>query len=296
MRDRVLTALSRLAAGSVLVVLVGMLPWLSGRDPARSILRAQYGERDPDPAALAAVRERLRLDDGPVMLFGRWLAGLSRGDLGTSWVSGSPVGPTVWRAFGVSLTLMGVALVVALVVAALLVARGLVRGHAQLRAGGTGAALAAVPEFLLGTVLLLVGAVWLRWAPPFGWSGPAYLVLPALALGIPAGGLLGRLADDALPGAYREPWVRTWRAAGLPGRTLAYGALRRCLPPLFPQVALVVVGLTGGAVAVEVLFSIPGLGRVALGAATAQDLPLLQGAVLMLLALSVTAGALAAAA
>ncbi|MEV0809091.1 ABC transporter permease subunit [Micromonospora sp. NPDC050200] len=295
-RDRALTALFRLAAASALVALVGLLPWWSGRDPARSILRAQYGEREPDTAALAAVRERLRLDDGPLALFGRWLAGLARGDLGTSWVSGHPVAPTVWRALGVSLTLMGAAFTVAVTVGALLAARGLVRGRTRPRAGGTGAALAAVPEFLLGTLLLLAGAVWLRWAPPFGWSGPAHVVLPALALGIPAGGLLGRLADDALPGAYREAWVRTWRAGGLPWPTLAHGVLRRCLPPLLPQVALVIVGLTGGAVTVEVLFAVPGLGRVALGAATAQDLPLVQGAVLMLLAVAVTAGWLAAAA
>ncbi|OKI85149.1 ABC transporter permease subunit [Micromonospora sp. CB01531] len=289
-----LTAASRLAAAAALLALLSVLPWLSGRDPARSILRAQYGEREPDPAALTAIRDRLHLDDGPLTLSRRWLTGLTHGDLGTSWVSGHPVAPTVWQSLAVSLTLMGAALAVALTVTALLTGRRLRHGPTRPRPGGTGAALAAVPEFLLGTLLLLTGAVWLRWLPPFGWSTPAHLVLPALALGIPAGGLLGRLADDALPGAYREPWTRTWRAAGLPWRTLAHGALRRCLPPLFPQLALVVVGLVGGAVAVEILFAIPGLGRVALGAATAQDLPLLQGAVLALLAVATTAGALAA--
>ncbi|TYC21154.1 ABC transporter permease, partial [Micromonospora sp. MP36] len=293
--NHTLTAVSRLAAAAALLTLISMLPWLSGRDPALSILRAQYGEREPDPAALTAIRDRLHLDDGPLALSRRWLTGLTHGDLGTSWVTGHPVAPTVWQALAVSLTLMGAALTVALTIAALLTSRRLLRGHTQPRAGATGAALAAAPEFLLGTLLLLIGAVWLRWLPPYGWSTPAHLVLPALALGIPAGGLLGRLADDALPGAYREPWARTWRAAGLPWRTLAHGALRRCLPPLFPQLALVVVGLVGGAVAVEILFAIPGLGRVALGAATAQDLPLLQGAVLMLLAIAATAGGLAAA-
>ncbi|WP_199561845.1 ABC transporter permease subunit [Micromonospora deserti] len=278
-----------------LVALVGALPWLSRRDPARSILRARDGERDPDPAALAAIREQLRLDDGPLALSGRWLVGLARGDLGLSWVSGRPVAPAVWSALGVSLTLMGAALAVALAVAALLVLRGLWRGGSTQRGGALGAALTSVPEFLLGTALLLVVAVWLRWAPPFGWSGPEHVVLPALAMGIPAGGLLGRLADDAIPGAFREPWVRTWTASGLPRRTIAYGVLRRCLPALFPQLTIVVVGLTGGAVAVEVLFAIPGLGRLALGAAAAQDLPLVQGAVLALALLAGGAGVLAAA-
>ncbi|MEJ3749799.1 ABC transporter permease subunit [Actinomycetes bacterium KLBMP 9797] len=293
-RARVPVALSRLVAVAAVVAAVGALPWLSGRDPARSILRARDGERDPDPVTLAAIREQLGLGDGPWALFGRWLAGLARGDLGRSWVSGRPVAPTVWSALGVSLTLMGAALAVAVVVAALLVLRRLRRGGTAQRPGAVGAALTSVPEFLLGTALLLIFAVGLRWAPPFGWSGPEHVVLPALALGIPAGGLLGRLADDAIPGAYREPWVRAWLAGGLPRRTIAYGVLRRCLPALFPQVTVVVVGLTGGAVAVEALFAIPGLGRMALGAATAQDLPLVQGAVLALAAVAAAAGGLAA--
>jgi peptide/nickel transport system permease protein len=292
---RVLPALSRLAAVAATVGLIGALPWLSGRDPARSILRARDGERDPDPVTLAAIREQLRLDDGPWALLGRWLAGLGRGDLGTSWVSGRPVAPTVVSALGVSLTLMGAALAVAVVVAALLVLRGLRRGATVQRAGALGAALTSVPEFLLGTALLLAFAVGLRWAPPFGWSGPQHVLLPALALGIPAGGLLGRLADDAIPGAYREPWARAWTAAGLPRRTVAYGVLRRCLPALFPQLTVVIVGLTGGAVTVEALFAIPGLGRLALGAATAQDLPMVQAAVLALAAVAALAGTLAAA-
>ncbi|TDC85430.1 ABC transporter permease subunit [Micromonospora sp. KC606] len=289
-----LATCSRLVALLALLALVGALPWLSGRDPARSILRAQYGESVPDPAALAAIREKLRLDDGPLVLFGRWLAGVLRGDLGTSWVTGTPVAPTVWSALGVSLTLMGAALAVALVVAALLVLRGLWRGRTTRRGGALGAALTSIPEFLLGIALLLVVAVWLEWADPYGWSAAHHAVLPALALGIPAGGLLGRLADDAIPGAFREPWVRTWATGGLPRRTIAYGVLRRSLPALFPQFTIVVVGLTGGAVLVEVLFAIPGLGRLALGAAAAQDLPAVQGAVLALAVLAAAVSVLAA--
>ncbi|TDB76924.1 ABC transporter permease subunit [Micromonospora sp. KC723] len=288
-----LAVCSRVVALAALLALVGALPWLSGRDPARSILRAQYGESIPDPVALAAIREKLRLDDGPLVLLGRWLTGLLRGDLGASWVTGAPVAPAVWSALGVSLALMGAALAVALVVATLLVLRGLWRGHTTRGGGALGAALTSIPEFLLGTALLLVMAVWLDWAEPYGWSGPQHVALPALALGIPAGGLLGRLADDAIPGAFRESWVRTWTSGGLPRRSIAYGVLRRSLPALFPQFTIVVVGLTGGAVAIEQLFAIPGLGRLALGAAAAQDLPVVQGAVLALAALAVVAGILA---
>ncbi|GGQ31097.1 ABC transporter permease subunit [Streptomyces roseolilacinus] len=271
---------------------VGLLPWYSGRDPALTVLRARSAEQEPTPEALAAIRADLGLDAGPVALLADRASGLLRGDLGTSWVSGTDVLPSVTAGLQVSLGLMGAALAVALAVAAALVAPVLVRGRGT--SGMVAAMLAAVPEFLLATVLLVVGGVWLGWFPTAGWKGPVHLVLPAVALGVPAGGLLGRLAADALPAVLDERWAELWRAAGVTRARVAGGALRRVLPPLVPQFGLVVVGLTGGAVAVETIFAVPGIGRTALGAARSQDLPLLQGAVLALLLLGLLVGGAAA--
>lgn len=285
---------SRAGALAAMIALVGLLPWLSGRDPAWSVLRAQTAEGEVSPEALAAVRERLGLDAGPLGLLGQWLAGLVSGDAGTSWVSGKPVLPGLLGSLGVSLTLMGGAIAVALVVAAMLAARVLSdasRGEVRHRSGASAAMFTAVPEFVLGSGLMVVFAVWLRWAPPYGWAGPQNLVLPAVAMGVPAGGLLGRLLHDALQSAAAEPWTRTWLVLGGGRATIAMGVLRRALPALLPQLALVVVGLLGGAVAVEELFAIPGVGRLALGAALSQDLPTLQAALLALLVLGVLAGA-----
>ncbi|MDJ1135822.1 ABC transporter permease subunit [Streptomyces iconiensis] len=285
-----------LAAAGVLAV-VGLLPWLTRTDPARTILHARYADREPTPGALDAIRAGTGLDAGPLRLLGDWLAGAVRGDFGTSWVSGQPVAPDVLSALGVSLSLMGVSLAVAVLVAAALSFRTLsagARGPAarprRTRAGAVGALLAALPEFLLAAVFATVFAVQLGWFPALGWGGAATAVLPALAMGIPAGGLLGRLLDDALPGAFAEPWVRTAFACGLPPAHVARQALRRVLPPLLPQFGFVMVGLTGGAVTVETLFSIPGLGGTALSAALAQDLPVLQACVLALLALGLAVG------
>lgn len=181
---------------------------------------------------------------------------------------------------------------VAAVVAAPTVLRG-DRAAVTHRHGTPAALLAALPEFLIGTVLLIVVAVWLRWAPPYGWQGWHFAVLPSLAMGIPAGAILGRLLDEALPGALAEPWVRTWNGAGFRRGVLGRAAVRRSLPALIPQVALVMVGLLGGAVTVEVLFAVPGLGRTAVGAASAQDVPVVQACVLVLLLLGVAAGGVA---
>ncbi|MEU4562919.1 ABC transporter permease subunit [Actinoplanes sp. NPDC023936] len=286
-------ALSRAGAVLAVVALVGLLPGLSGRDPALTVLRGRSAEQEATPEALAAIRAQLGLDAGPFALLGRWLGGVARGDLGVSWVSGRPVLPDLLRATGVSLTLMTFAALVALVVTAALTAPALLaaaRGSRRRSGGALAAALTALPEFLLASVLLLIGAVALRAFPPYGWDSARHAVLPALALGLPAGGLIGMLLSDAVSRAAGEPWTATWAAAGAGRARTAAALLRRALPGLLPQVALVLIGLTGGAVAVERVFAVPGLGRVTLGAAQTQDLPVLQGGVLILLILGAGAG------
>ncbi|MFJ2739338.1 ABC transporter permease subunit [Streptomyces sp. NPDC087440] len=276
------------------VLAVGLLPWLTRNDPALTILHARYADRPPTPETLAAIRAETGLDGGPLHVLGGWLGGVVRGDFGMSWVSGAPVGPDVTAALGVSLSLMGCSLLVAVVLAGLLCLRtlrlGAQRQLVRARAGVVGAVPAALPEFLIAAVLATVFAVQLGWFPAVGWGTFPSAVLPAVAMGIPAGALLGRLLDDALPGAFAEPWARAAAAGGIPGARVALHALRRTLPGVLPQFGFVVVGLTGGAVAVETLFAIPGLGGTALSAALAQDLPVLQASVLVLLLLGVVAG------
>ncbi|WP_369242398.1 ABC transporter permease subunit [Streptomyces sp. R21] len=160
--------------------------------------------------------------------------------------------------------------------------------------GGTGSAvLAALPEFLVSSVLASVIGVQLGWLPALGWYGPQWMILPSLALGLPAGAVLGRMLDDLLPAAFAEPWALAAAARGVPPASVARQALRRCVPGLLPNVGLFVVGLTGGSVAVEQIFDIPGLGRLTLRAAVAQDLPVLQAGTLALLALAAVAAVLA---
>ncbi|MFB8119299.1 ABC transporter permease subunit [Streptomyces sp. NPDC055962] len=284
----------RLGALLAVVAAIGLLPWLTRTDPALTILHARYADRPPTPAVLDAIRAETGLDGGPVHVLGGWASGVLRGDLGESWVSGQPVGPDVTSALGVSLSLMGASLAVAVLLALALAAGTLRRGARRrlvtTRAGVGAAALAALPEFLLAAVLATVLSVQLGWFPALGWGGAGQAVLPALAMGLPAGALLGRLLDDALPAAFAEPWARAATAHGMPARRIAAHALRRVLPALLPQLGLVVVGLTGGAVAVETLYAVPGLGGTALAAALAQDLPVLQACVLLLLLLGVAAG------
>ena len=110
--------ISRAAAFAAVVLLIGALPWLSGSSPEYTVLRARYADRPATPEVLAQIRTELGLDGGPVAVFADWASGVLTGDLGTSWISGRPVLPGVLESMGVSLTLMGAALLVALLVAA----------------------------------------------------------------------------------------------------------------------------------------------------------------------------------
>jgi len=291
-----LPLISRLLTLAAIVVLIGLLPWLSGTDPALSLLRARSGDQEATAETLNAIRLSLGPDQGPWHALVHWLGGLLRGDAGVSWVSGLPVLPGMLRATGVSLTLMATSALVAMIIALLLCAgtlkRGL-QGGTPRPAGFLAALLTALPEFLLSSLLLIVGAVWLSLFPPYGWMGWHYAVLPSLALGLPAGGYLGRLYSDALTGTFNESWLTTWSVLGIKRRHTALAVIMRALPGVMPLTGLVLVALTGGAVAVEKVFAIPGLGRATLGAAAAGDLPALQTGVMILLLLASVIGILA---
>lgn len=288
--------LTRLAVLVSVLAAIGLLPWLADRHPALTVLRARYPGREATDGALDAIRAELGLDAGALALLRDWLTGLTRGDFGTSWTSGEPVADTVLPALGVSLTVMGAALAVTLGVTAAACAPALRRAESGRPVGASGVAVAsfaAIPDFLFATLGVAVFATWTGLLPAYGFSTPAHLVLPALAMGLPGGGVLARLARDAIGRVAAEDWVRQWRTAGYSRARIERGLLRRALPPVLPQFAIIAVSITGAAVATETIFAVPGLGRAALAAANAQDLPVLQACMALLIAFGFTAGLIA---
>lgn len=292
-RGAIVSIASRVVTVVLVVFLLGILPILSGRDVAVSVFRSRYSEGEMTPEALESIRQELGLDAGVLGSFFVWVKKALQGDFGVSWVSKSPVLPDLLSGLGTSLTVMFAALIVALILSVLLVIptvrRGLA-GRSDRTGGGVAALFTALPEFLLASVLLVIVAVWLGWLPPFGWRGPEYVVLPALSLGLPAGGLLGRLLSDALASTFSERWVATWQVAGFSKARIIFAALRRSLPGVTAPMSLVLVAVTAGAVVVEEVYAIPGIGRMTLGAAQSQDLPTLQTGVLLLMLLAIAFG------
>lgn len=288
-----ISGISRTVTILAVVFLIGILPLLTGRDVAMSVYRTRYAEGAVDPQALEAIRQDLGIENGPIGAFFAWFGNAIQGDFGVSWATGQPVLPDMLSALSNSLLLMLSALIVGVVLGGLLTIptfrRGLA-GRSDRTGGGLAAAFTALPEFLLASVLLVVFAVWLGWFPPFGWRGPAYVVLPALSMGLPTGGYLGRLLSDALASTFAERWVATWQVAGYSKTKIILAVIRRTLPGVTAPMSLILVGITAGAVVIEQVYSIPGIGRATLEAVQSQDLPTLQTGVILLMLLAVILG------
>ncbi|MBO4236578.1 ABC transporter permease [Pseudonocardia alni] len=291
--------LRRLAVvGPVLLaasVLVFALPRLVGVDPARAVLRARSAEAVPDPATEARLRSSLGVDAPATEQYLHWLGGVLRGDLGHGYVARTPVAGQIADAAAVS----GLLAVLALALAAVV---GIPAGaYAARRPGGLldrflglgTVAGVAVPEFVLAPWLVLVFAVWAGALPALGWGDPAHLVLPVLTLAAYPGALAAQLVRAETAGVLTRPHVLVARAKGLGGhRVLWRHGARLATTSVTALAGMFVAGLLGGSVVVEVVFGIPGLGRLLHRAVIAQDLPVVQAGTLLVVAVAVVAGVL----
>jgi peptide/nickel transport system permease protein len=283
---RLLLLLAGLLVASVLIF--ATLRVLPG-DVAQLIAGAQG-----TPEQVAAIRERLNLDQPVVAQYVDWIAGLLRGDLGTSLINGSPVASELAQKAEVTVPLGLMSLLIALLFSLPLGVLSAVRRN---RAGGTAInvasqALAAVPVVWAGMMLVVVFAVWLGWLPAQGfprdgWGNPGAafrsLLLPALTIGIVEGALLLRFVRSATMQAAGQDFVRTAAAKGL---TRTQALLRHGLPSVGLSVitvlALQVAGIIVGSVIIEELFALPGIGRMLVSDVGARDLPKVQGELLVL--------------
>ena len=274
-------------------VLVFLLPRFSGQDTALAVLRSRTGEADPDPAVLAALRERFGLDGSWWDQFTAWAGAVLAGDLGVSYTARTPVSGLLWPALGVSLTLTVAALVVAGVV-------GIPAGvHAARRPGGrldraltAGSVLGvAVPEFVLGTVLVLTFAVTVPVLPATGWGSPAQAVLPVITLAAFPAALAAQLVRAETIDVLGRVHVTVARSKGLPDRVVLWRhGGRLALTSVTSLSGLFLGGLLGGSVVVEVLFSVPGVGRLLYDAVLGQDLPVVQAGLLVVIVLAALVG------
>ncbi|MEU4294655.1 ABC transporter permease [Kribbella sp. NPDC026596] len=274
-----------LAVSSVLVfAFMAVLPG----DPARVALGVNASDE-----AVAELRRQFGLDRPLPTQYFDWLGGLVRGDLGTSYISKVAIAPQVFDRLQVTLWLVVAGMIIALAVA---VPAGTVMAARHRKVSGFAlSALSqlgvAVPAFLAGILLIVVFAVKLGWLPANGWTPPAQdpgmflkqLMLPALALGLVQGAVLTRYVRSAVLDVLREDYLRTARAKGLrPFQALWRHGLRNAAVPVVTVLGLQLATLLIGAVVVERVFVIPGLGSLLLDGVSNRDLLLVQDVVMVL--------------
>jgi len=274
-----------LAVSSVLVfAFMAVLPG----DPARVALGVNASDE-----AVAELRRQFGLDRPLPTQYFDWLGGLLHGDLGTSYVSKAAIGPQVFDRLQVTLWLVVAGMVIALAIAVpagtLMAARH--RKVSGLALSAVSQVGVAVPAFLAGILLIVVFAVKLGWLPANGGTPPAQdpamflrqLILPALALGLVQGAVLTRYVRSAVLDVLREDYLRTARAKGLrPFQALWKHGLRNAAVPVVTVLGLQLATLLIGAVVVERVFVIPGLGSLLLDGVSNRDLLLVQDVVMVL--------------
>lgn len=279
-------------------VITALLPFLGNRDLAMAVFGAREAEREPDPQVLQAIREELNLPATPLEGVTSWISGALQGDFGVSWVDPSRTAASVaWSGLGVSVTLAGLSTTTAVILAWLLAwprFRAVVTGRPSRAGDIVGMAiLGSIPEFVLAVALLVVVAVRLRWLPVGGFSSAKHMILPTLAMALPAAGLLGRVLLITIDTIAKEEWVRTWRLNGVRRNIILRALSVRAAAVLAPQIVLFFAGTLASTALVETTFNIAGMGRAAVAAAVDRDVPVLQVIVLTAIIVGVLCGALA---
>ena len=274
---------SLIVASIVIFAVVEVIPG----DPAAFMLGV-----NARPDTIAALRAEMGLDEPLVARYAAWVGGMVQGDFGMSWTYKTPVATLIADRIWVSLPLAIYALALSTLVA---FPAGI---YAASRRGGAGDTAimgatqlgVAIPNFWFAMILVLVFAINLRWfsAGGFpGWADPwaaiKALTLPAIALALPQAAILARVMRSSLLDMLGEDFMRTARAKGLTHRQALWRhALRNALIPVLTIIGLQFSFLLAGAIIIEQVFFLPGLGRLIFQAISARDLIVVESVVMLL--------------
>lgn len=288
--------LKRLATAIVLLLVVSALSFvlisLTPGDEARAIVGLGGTEEQ-----YLQVRVELGLDKSLPAQYWQWLTHAVQGDLGDSLTTNEPVVNSIQTRLGVTLSLMVLSMILSLVLGVLFGVISAVRGGVTGRlVDALGVLGFAVPPFWLAAALITIFAVNLGVLPSTGYVAPdesiglwlQSLVLPVLALSIGGIGAIAKQARDGMLEALGSEYIRAARTSGISSTSIIFRhALRGAALRVAAVTGWITISLLGGAVFVESVFAIPGLGSLAVTAATQHDIPLIQGVVVIFTAIVV---------
>lgn len=243
------------------------------------------------PESIANLRDELNLDDPLIEQYLRWLGNVLRGDLGVDFRSHEPIRDMLLTRLPVTLEVAVLAMLMSAMIGVPLgILAATRRGIADGGATGLGFVGISIPDFWLGVMLILFFSLELRWLPSSGWvpmsesiwGNISHLLLPAFTLAINFAAVLTRTTRGAVLDVLNRPYVRTARAKGLRERAVVWGhVLKNAAVPVATVMGLQFGYALGGAVIIEQVFSLPGVGRMTLNAVLERNYPVIQGAVLL---------------
>ncbi|WP_299843279.1 ABC transporter permease [uncultured Paracoccus sp.] len=282
-RRLIVLGVSLAVASALIFSVVELVPG----DPASFMLGT-----GAQPETVAALRQQMGLDQPLPLRYAQWIGGILQGDFGQSFTYKTPIAGMIADRMQVSLPLALMALALSTLIAFPV---GLYAAARRGRAGDAAVMGAtqigiALPNFWFAMLLVLLFAVKLQWLPAGGFSGWGdplaalrSLLLPAIALALPQAAILARVLRSALIETQEQDYIRTARAKGLTrGQTLRRHALRNALIPVLTILGMQFSFLLAGAIIIENVFYLPGLGRMIFQAITQRDLIVVQSAVLVL--------------
>lgn len=288
-RRLLLLVVQVILVATVVFLLIRLVPG----DPARAIL----GETAKEDQ-IARVRSQLGIDRPIYEQYGAWLGRLARGDLGTSVISGRPVMLDVQQRIGNTIELIVLSTIISLLIGIPLGIAAALRANraADYLLSSVAMLGLSLPSFVVGTLMLLIFGLTLRWLPPaqfVAWNvDPGQhlrvIVLPVVALAASSTAVVLRMTRSSMLEVVRQDYIRTARAKGLSGRlVILRHALRNSLNPVVSIVGLELAALLGGTVIVESIFNWPGLSSLLIAGVRSRDYPVVQGVVLLIAVLTV---------
>lgn len=278
----------RLFYGALLLFVIVTLAYLLLYAAAGNVGRTILGPTATQ-ATVALKNQQLGLNSPLISRYFSWLGHALTGNFGNSWFTNQPVTSAIFARMQVTLTLVFGAVIVSAVLSAVLGVWGALRGRWVDRSVQVFTVLGfAIPGFIIAVFLVRYFALGTHWFKPTGyvplatsftgWIRTVTLPIIALSIGLIAG--VAQQVRSSVIDALRQDWVRTLRSRGIPERSVLFKhVLRNAGGPALSVLALSFVGLLGGAVIIEEVFGIPGLGQIAVLATSEGDVPLVMGLV-----------------
>ncbi len=257
------------------------LMYFAPGDPADIILGDMATKEDKE-----IFREEHGLNEPFFVQYAYYLKGIiTKGDLGTSYVTKQPVTREILQRFPATCKLAGLSIVIAVIIGVTAGIISATRQYSMLDNVCRIVSMAGIsmPNFWLGMMLIILFSVILKWLPPSGFSTPKHWILPAITIGANSAANIMRMTRSSMLEVIRQDYIRTARAKGESEFIVIWShALKNALIPIITVIGLSFGRLLGGAVLTESIFSIAGLGKLMVDAIKVKNIPMIQGGVLFI--------------